>query len=223
MIRDTPTAEIVTPMMKAIVPRIRRGLVGLAPVIEKARMARIGGIVDARNFFEDETVEIAAIVRNLVGREKASTVKNAATQSVEIETKVPIRAARGNARRSRNQERISIPISLRKLRTLSQRRIAAEFSVSPRRVGITMTNSGKSNETRRSMPARGRARMDERTVIVVKTEMTSGVPGKLTLRTKLKAPTVPPTPPLDSSVTEHPLGASYGCHNALDRVRTLAF
>src|SRR5207244_5483419 len=47
--------------------------------------------------------------------------------------------------------------------------------------------------------------------------------GKPTLRMKLNAPTVPPTPPVPSLATEYPLGASHRGHDTLDWTGSLLF
>jgi hypothetical protein len=44
--------------------------------IEKEMIARIGGNADAKGFLQDCTDEIEPIVRNRMGRETTSTVKN---------------------------------------------------------------------------------------------------------------------------------------------------
>src|SRR5436309_2394177 len=202
MILDTPAAEIIMPTAKAMIPRIRRLLgafatAGFDPKIEKETIAKIGGNADAKGFLQDCTDEIEAIVRNRKGKENTSTMKNPSTQSIGCETNIPATTPRGNATMSKNHDRISIPKSLRKFRTFSPRRIIAEFSASPISVGITTPINGKSRIPRRA-PANGKARTDASTVIVRKTERTSGVDGKPTLRMKLNAPTVPPTPPVAS-------------------------
>jgi hypothetical protein len=95
----------------------------------------------------------------------------------------------------RNHDRISSPMSRRKFRTLSPRRNIVEFRASPTIAGITTAIKGKSNAGWSPTPASGRARIDESNARVRKIETTSGVAGKPTLRMKLNAPTVPPTPP----------------------------
>jgi hypothetical protein len=199
MILDTPAAERIMPITKAMIPRIRRlvgafATAGLDPKIENEAIARIGGNADANGFLQDGADEIEAIVRNRMGKENTSTVKNPSTQSIGFETTIPATTPSGNATMSKNHDRISIPMSLRKFRTLSPRRIIAEFSASPIRVGITTPINGKSRIPSRA-PVNGRARTDASTVRVRKMERTSGVDGKPTLRMKLNAPTVPPTPP----------------------------
>jgi len=84
------------------------------------------------------------------------------------------------------------------------------------RAGITTAIRGKNNAAWRPTPANGRARIDASSARVRKTERTSGVDGKPTLRMKLNAPTVPPTPPVASRATTHPLGAS---HSGYDTFR----
>src|SRR5947209_13429704 len=77
------------------------------------------------------------------------------------------------------------------------------------RAGITTAIRGKNNAAWRPTPPNGRERIDASSARVRKTERTSGVDGKPTLRMKLNAPTVPPTPPVASRATTHPLGASH--------------
>src|SRR5713226_2796498 len=69
IILDTPAAERVMPITKAMIPRIRRlvgafATAGLDPKIENEAIARIGGNADANGFLQDGTDEIEAIVRN---------------------------------------------------------------------------------------------------------------------------------------------------------------
>src|SRR3989442_2321731 len=77
------------------------------------------------------------------------------------------------------------------------------------RAGITTAIRGKNNAAWRPTPPNGRERIDRSSQRVRKRERTSGVDGKPTLRMKLNAPTVPPTPPVASRATTHPLGASH--------------
>jgi len=124
MILDTPAAERTIPTKTAAVPWMIRPLSTfvkpiLGPTIEKDRIERIGGNAEATNFFQNDTDEMEAIVRNRMGKDKASTVKNPSAQSVEFETTIPVIAPIGNATTSKNHDRISSPISLRKFRTLS--------------------------------------------------------------------------------------------------------
>src|SRR2546425_3509437 len=88
------------------------------------------------------------------------------------------------------------------------------------RAGITTAIRGKNNAAWRPTPANGRARIDASNVRVRKTERTSGVEGKPTLRMKLNAPTVPPTPPVASWVTTYPLGASHRGYDTLHWTRS---
>ena len=149
MILDTPAAERTIPTKTAAVPWIIRPLstfvrpTTLGPKIEKDRIERIGGNAEATNFFQDDTDEMEAIVRNRIGKDRANTVKNPSAQSVEFETAIPAIAPTGNATTSKNHDRISNPISLRKLRTLSPARNIVEFSASPSREGITTAINGK--------------------------------------------------------------------------------
>jgi hypothetical protein len=149
MILDTPTAERINPTREAMIPRIKKLPEAferpiLDPKIVKEKIARIGGNADAKCFFHDCTDEIEAIVRKRMGRENAITAKNPAAHSVGVEINTPMTDVYGNIATSRNHDRISIPRSLRKFRTLSPRRITAEFSASPRRLGMTTPISGKS-------------------------------------------------------------------------------
>src|SRR6267143_6195665 len=98
-----------------------------------------------------------------------------------------------------------------------------EFSHSPSRQGITTAINGKNIAAWRLIPANGRERTDANTTSVSSTETTSGVDGKPTLRMKLNAPTVPPTPPAASLVTMHPLGASHRGYDTLHRTGPLLF
>jgi hypothetical protein len=200
MILDTPTAERTIPTKTAAVPWIIRPppifvRPTLGPKIEKDRIERIGGNAEATNFFQDANDEIEAIVRNRMGKDKASTTKNPAAQNPGFEAAIPAIAPSGNATMRRNHDRISSPISRRKFRTLSPRRNILEFRASPTMVGITTAIKGKSTAVWSPTPASGRARIDESNARVRKTETTSGVDGKPTRLMKLKAPTVPPTPP----------------------------
>jgi hypothetical protein len=163
--------------------------------IEKEMIARIGGNADAKGFLQEWTDEIEPIVRNRMGRENTSTVKNPKAQSAGFEKTIPATAPSGKETTSKNHDRISIPTSLRNFKTLSPRRINAEVSASPIRVGITTPINGKRIVACRLILARGRARTDASTVRVRKTERTSGVDGKPIRLMKLNAPTVPPTPP----------------------------
>src|SRR3989442_9443056 len=89
------------------------------------------------------------------------------------------------------------------------------------RAGITTAIRGKNNAAWRPTPPNGRERTDASTAMVRKTERTSGVDGKPTLRMKLNAPTVPPTPPTASGFTTYPLGASHRGHDTLYRTGSL--
>ena len=91
----------------------------LDPKSEKEPIARTGGNADAKGFLHECIDEIEPIVRNRKGREKASTVKNPSAQSAGLEKTIPATAPKGNAKTSKNHDRISIPMSLRKFRTLS--------------------------------------------------------------------------------------------------------
>jgi hypothetical protein len=200
MILDTPAADRTSPTTKAITPRIKRASeTPERPTpdlrAKKEKIARVGVNAEAENFFRGGIDEIEAIVRNRMGKEMTTTVKNPSIHSVGFETAAPAIATSGKATTSKNHDRISIPTSLRKFRTLSPRRIIAEVSASPTKVGITTPINGKRIVAWRPIPARGRERTDASRVRVRKTERTSGVDGKPTLRMKLKAPTVPPTPP----------------------------
>jgi hypothetical protein len=184
-----------------MIPRIKRVLGAfdspmLDPKIEKEMIARIGGKADAKIFLQEPIDEIEPIERNRTGKETTNTVKNPSAQSVGFERTIPATAPSGKASTSKNQDRISIPRSLRKFRTLSPRRIAAEFNASPTMIGITTPINGKRSVAWRLDPARGRERTEASTARVRNTERTSGVDGKPTLRMKLNAPTVPPTPPV---------------------------
>jgi hypothetical protein len=201
MILETPRAERTIPTKTAAVPWIIRPLSTfvrptLGPTIEKNRIERIGGNAEATNFFQEANGEMEAIVRNRMGKDKATTAKNPAAQNAGFEAAVPAIAPSGNATMRRNHDRISSPMSRRKFRTLSPRRNIVEFRASPTMVGITTAINGKSNAVRIPTPASGSARIDEINARVMKTETTSGVDGKRTLRMKLNAPTVPPTPPV---------------------------
>jgi hypothetical protein len=201
MILEMPAVERTIPTRNATVPwRIKllstfvRPTLG--PKIEKERIERMGGNAEATNFLQDDTDEMEATARNRMGKDKASTAKNPSAQSAVFETTVPAIAPSGNATMRRNQDRISSPMSRRKFRTLSPRRIVVEFSASPTRAGMTTPISGKRSVAWRLIPANGRERTDASSAMVRKTERTSGVDGKPTLRMKLNAPTVPPIPPV---------------------------
>jgi hypothetical protein len=203
MILEMPAVARTIPTKTAAVPWRIRPLSTfvrptLGPKTEKDRIERTGGNADATNFLQDDTDEMEAIVRNRMGGDKASTAKNPSTQSDVFEPAVPAIAPSGKATMRRNHDRISSPMSRRKFRTLSPRRIVVEFKASPTRVGMTTPISGKRIVAWRLIPANGRERTDASTAMVTKTERTSGVDGKPTLRMKLKAPTVPPTPPVAS-------------------------
>jgi hypothetical protein len=221
MILDTPTAERIAPTANAMIPRIKRSPGAferptLDPEIVRKTIANIGGRAEAASFFQDCNMEIEAIVRNRMGKENAKTKKNPFAQGVGFETKTPTIAASGRATKSKNHDRISIPMSLRKFSTFSPCRIATEFSVSPITLGITTPINGKSNVAWRLVPPKGRARTDASTARVRKTETTWRVDGKPTLRMKLNAPTVPPTPVVVFWATTDPLGASHSRYDILD-------
>jgi hypothetical protein len=207
IILETPNAERTAPVTNAITPRAVRVGGMLAPSIEKEiakeSSDRVGGSADARNFFQEGIDEIAPIVRNRTGSEKIRTTKKPNAQKVVFATVVPTKALRGNTTTSKDQERISSPISLRKSRTFSLERSAAELSPSPTNAGIRTVRNEKSKRVGRLRPAKGRARTDPRAIMVRKTEITWMVEGKPILRMKLKAPTVPPTPSLTSLVMAH--------------------
>jgi len=112
------------PTTNAVIPRTTRilgapGSPALDPKSEKEPIARTGGNADAKGFLHECIDEIEPIVRNRKGREKASTVKNPSAQSAGLEKTIPATAPKGNAKTSKNHDRISIPMSLRKFRTLS--------------------------------------------------------------------------------------------------------
>ena len=124
MILDTPAAERTMPTTDAAVPRMKRALATSAiptvgPMIRKETIERIGGNADAESFFHDGIDEIEATVRNLIGKENTSTMKNPSAQNVVFEAMAPAIAPRGSAATSGNHDRISSPISRRKFRTLS--------------------------------------------------------------------------------------------------------
>jgi len=124
MILDTLAAERTIPAKTAAVPRMIRPLSTfvrstLGPMIEKDRIERIGGNAEAANFFQEDTDEMEAIVRNRMGKDKANTIKNPSAQNAVFEAAVPAIAASGNATKRRNHDRISSPVSRRKFRTLS--------------------------------------------------------------------------------------------------------
>jgi len=124
MILDTPAAEMTIPTKTAAVPRMIRSLStfvrpALGAIIEKDRIERIGGNAEATNFFQGDTDEMEAIVRNRMGKDKANTAKNPSAQNAVFEAAIPAIAPSGNATKRRNHDRISSPMSRRKLRTLS--------------------------------------------------------------------------------------------------------
>jgi len=228
MILDTPAAERTIPTTKAIIPRVAiDSVIPEKPkpdlIVKKDKIARVGVNADAENFLRDVVSEIEAIVRNRMGKEMTSTVKNPATHNAVLETIVPATAPKGKATMRRNHDRISIPMSLRKFRTLSLRRMNVEFRASPMSVGITTPINGKNRIPRKRAPVNGRATTDVSAARVRKTETTSEVDGKRTLRMKLNAPTVPPTPVVVFWVTTIPLGASHRGNDTLHGARTLLF
>jgi hypothetical protein len=124
MILDTPPAERTMPATIAAVPRMKSASVAFAkpapgPIIVKEMIEKMGGNADARNFFQGGVDEMEAIVRKRIGKENASTVKNPSAHNVVFETTVPAIAPSGNATMSKNHDRLSSPMSRRKLRTLS--------------------------------------------------------------------------------------------------------
>jgi hypothetical protein len=123
MILDTPPAERTMPATIAAVPRMKSALAAVAkpagPIIEKEMIERPGGKADAKIFFQGGVDEMEAIVRKRIGKENASTMKNPSAHNVVFETTVPAIAPSGNATMSKNHDRLSSPMSRRKLRTLS--------------------------------------------------------------------------------------------------------
>ena len=83
------------------------------------KIARVGVNADAENFLRGGIDEIEATVRNRNGNEMTSTTKNPSTHNFGLEVAAPAIAPSGNATMSKNHDRISIPISLRKFNTLS--------------------------------------------------------------------------------------------------------
>src|SRR5712692_9129465 len=124
MILDTPAADRTSPTTKAIIPRIKRASeTPERPTpdlrAKKEKIARVGVNAEAENFFRGGIDEIEAIVRNRTGKEMTTTVKNPSIHSVGFETAAPAIAPSGKATASKNHDRISSSISLRKFRTLS--------------------------------------------------------------------------------------------------------
>lgn len=186
----TPSADRMTPVrITAVDWRIAKGVKAWwNDNPEKyATMDKAGTSMAAVNLLQSATLGIENIVRNLTGREVTRVIRKPSAHRLGELKAEPMAEASGSKTRSGAQQSNSTPMSLLKLRTVSPRREASEFSNSPNSDGRIMTVVGMMKVGASSSPDRGKARIAERNTTVQKMDTTCAVVGKLILRMKLKA------------------------------------
>ena len=163
-------------------------------VIRNSTNDDAGTRMQAVSFLNGGRLDMAKTVRNLTGREVASTTARPSTQRELFPNSLPSKAKMGRSTGVEDQATVSIPMSLRKFRTGSPRRRTVELRASPTNVGRPITRTATNSADDRLSPDRGRLMIAPSPVIVMKTETTWGVGGKPILLMKLKASMVPDTP-----------------------------